>query len=176
MIIPKEYYRNYLADDNVSMLNLKLIELVADCRPNHVLEFGCGTGKNLRLLSDFRPEIPIECTGMDISLMGLIHARARNDVPFILCGDETHLRHLCNFDVLFTCSVLDHIEDIDGIIQEFKRIANKNIIIAETNDVPGPYYYPHNYESYGFVKLDYAFPSCGDGATYYIWMFNKMEA
>lgn len=176
MITPKEYYRNYLADDKISMLNIKLMDLITACHPTHVLEFGCGTGKNLRLISDYHPEMNIECTGIDISLMGLIHARTRHDVPFILCGDETHLRHLCNFDIVFTCSVLDHIENIEGIIQEFKRIANKNIILMETNDVPGQYYYPHNYEAFGFTKLAYEYLSEGDGARYHIWMFNKIEA
>lgn len=161
---PKQYYTNYLADDGISELSLKIVDLIREDNPNHIFEFGMGTGKNLRMFS--------ECTaGLDVSFVNCIVAKAKNSIPMIVVGDETHLRHLCNFDVVFTISVLDHITNIDGIIGEFKRIANKAIYLAETNDVPGDFYYPHDYESYGFTKIDYAWKSLSDGANYHIWKY-----
>jgi hypothetical protein len=112
---------------------------------------------------------------MDVSWLNITHAFTKG-LRFLVLGDETHLRHLCNFDVVFTVSVLDHIEDVGGVINEFKRIANKSIYLAETNDVPGQYYYPHDYESYGFKKLDFGWKSEADGAVYNIYKWNKVCA
>ena len=167
----KEFYKTYLADDSPSVLSWRLINEIEQCEPVHVLEFGMGTGKNLRLFDH-----KIVTAGIDVSFLNVTHAIARNEIPFSILGDETHLRHLCNFDVVFTCSVLDHIEHIDGIIEEFKRIANKGIFLAETNDAPGSYYYPHDYESLGFEKIDFQWNSqSGDGANYFIWKWIKQE-
>ena len=164
----KEFYRHYMADDNWSDLSSKLLDEVFSFLPAHALEFGSGSGKHLTALTN----MGVEGCGLDISTNNLLQSRFKNDNKFLILGDETHLRHLANFDVVFTCSVLDHIVDIDGIISEFKRIANKGILLAETNDVPAHYYYPHNYESYGFEKMNFTWKG-DDGAQYFIWKFVK---
>lgn len=160
----KEFYSTYIADDNLSPLSIKLLSLIAEDKPNHVFEFGCGTGKNL---SAFNLEVC--AVGMDISMMNCIIAKTRNNVPTIINGTEHYLRHLCNFDVVFTVSVLDHIKKVDDIISEFKRIANKTVYLAETTDCVGPHYYSHDYKRHGFEKLDFSWKSVQDGATYHIW-------
>lgn len=165
-----EFYSTYIADDNISELSERLVEEIINFKPVHVLEFGCGSGKNLRLLQDKG----ICATGIDISFMNIIRAHARNEIKNIVYGNETHLRHLCNFDVVFTCSVLDHIEQAAPVIQELKRIANKAVILAETVDVVGPYYYYHNYSQHGFKAIDFTWKSRaadGDGASYKIWIW-----
>lgn len=167
---PKEFYSTYVADDNTSELTDQLLNEVNKYNPVHALEFGCGSGKNLKPLQDYG----VCVTGLDISFINVIRARARNEIRNIICGDETHLRHLCNFDVVFTCSVIDHIESPEKIIQEFKRIANKAVILAETKDIVGPHYFSHKYESWGFTKVDYCWKSReGDGASYFIWVWTK---
>lgn len=136
-----------------------------------MLDFGCGSGKHLDVLH--RANV---CTiGIDISMINVIRANAKYELPCLICSDETYLRNLANVDVVFTCSVLDHIKDVDGIIDEFKRICNKSIVLAETNDTPSVFYYPHDYESYGFTKLDFEWKSDGDGATYYLWKWVRGE-
>lgn len=106
-------------------------------------------------------------------MMNIIRAKAKYELPCLVCSDETYLRNLVNIDVVFTCSVLDHIELVEEIIGEFKRICNKAVLLAETNDIPEKFYYPHNYESYGFKKLHFEWKSDGDGATYSIWKWIK---
>lgn len=168
---PKEYYQNYLADDNLSELSEQLIHLIAREKPVHVLDFGCGTGKHLLPLY----KSGISAIGMDISILNVIHAYAKG-LPCIVKGDEKYLRNFVNVDVVFTCSVLDHIEDIDGIIQEFKRIANKAVYLAETRDIVGPHYFDHDYTAMGFRRLPFEWRSTeGDGATYYIWVWHKQK-
>lgn len=166
---PKEYYKNYVADNNRGELNDKLIELVRLEYPNHVLEFGCGTGKNIELMA----HKGIATMGLDISMMNILKAHCLYDLPGLIKGDESFLRHLCNFDCVFTVSVLDHIQDVEGIVNEFKRIANKSVFLMETNDIPADFYYPHHYEEFGFEKLPYSWKSPDDWATYYIWKWTK---
>lgn len=162
---PKQYYQNYLADDTIAPLNEELQKLISLEKPLHVFEFGCGTGKNLAGLGC------VTC-GLDVSFNNILHAHARNRIPFLIHGDEHHLGHLTGFDVVFTCSVLDHIELIGRIVAEFKRMG-KTVFLAETNDVPGEFYYPHDYEALGFVRLDYFWSSPADKAIYYIWKWSR---
>lgn len=173
---PKEFYRQYRADDNLCLLNHALVSEVLKFNPNHVFEFGSGSGKNLKLIREKQTEIArsnIATFGVDISMSNVQNSFWRNDQQLIALGDESILRHLANFDVLITCSVLDHIEYINGIIGEFKRIANKAIVIAETNSLEGNYYYKHNYELYGFEGTGFKWHSPEDGATYRIWKWIK---
>lgn len=169
---PKQYYSTYQADDKLSDLSRELLQQVLACDPTHVLDFGCGTGKHLAPLA----AVDICTIGVDISPMNVYKAIHKYDLPCIICSDETYLRNICNVDVVMTCSVLDHVEDIDTIIDEFKRIANKAVILAETNDVPlvgGQYYYPHDYEAMGFIKLPFEWQSPEDAALYNLYKWEK---
>jgi 2-polyprenyl-3-methyl-5-hydroxy-6-metoxy-1,4-benzoquinol methylase len=157
----------------MSELNNRLIIEVRKFQPNHVFEFGFGNGKNLKPLASKA----ISTLGLDISMMNVIHAHCLFELPGIMKADESYLRHLVNFDVVITCSVLDHIENIDGIVQELQRIANKSVIIAEAQlDSPETHYYYHNYEKYGFIDIGYKYISekpAGDGNEYRIWIWRK---
>lgn len=162
----KQYYGAYLADNNLSKLSHQLIGYILNTNPTFVLEFGCGTGKNLKKLTEKNNNI--KPFGIDISPLGILHGNIKNELPYLAIGDEDWLPRFSYMDVVFTCSVLDHIENVGPIIKEFKRIG-KHVFLAETNDVPGDFYYPHDYESYGFKRLDYEWTSTGDGGKYYIW-------
>lgn len=165
---PKEYYKTYQADPYVSDLGNRLIGEVFRMAPVHVLDFGCGTGKHLTFLNS----VGVCTMGIDISIINILSAKVANNLPCVICADETYLRNLCNIDIVFTCSVMDHIQDIDAIIQEFQRIANNAVFLAETNDEVSDYYYAHNYESFGFEKLDFEYTG-EDGAKYYIWKWQR---
>ena len=166
----KEFYKSYQADDKVGYISEYLLVKIKEENPNHVLEFGCGSGKNLnRLNIEGIPTI-----GIDISLMNIQRAKFKYDLPCVICSDETYLRNMTNVDVVFTVSVLDHIKDVKNIVDEFKRIANKCVYLAETNDSnTGEFYYKHSYEKMGFTKLkDFEWKG-EDGAMYYIWKWTK---
>lgn len=166
----KEYYKSYIADDSLSELSHELISIIERYSPIHVLDFGAGSGKHSSILH----KKGISTIAIDVSMMNVVRAHAKYDLPFVACGDETYLRNLANVDIVFTCSVLDHIETVSGIIGEFKRIANKAVILAETQDIPGELYYNHDYAAYGFKKVKQWFKmEQGDGATYYIWKWEK---
>lgn len=165
----KRFYQDYLADNTISHLSEELLLLIKQDRPESVLEFGCGTAKHLKALPNVQFKL-----GIDVSLNNMIHAHVKNELNYLVLGDEDILTRLQDFDVVFTCSVLDHIENIGDIIQHMQRIANKAIYLAETNDTPGPLYFPHEYERYGFKKTSFSWKSeKGDGATYHIWVWRK---
>jgi 2-polyprenyl-3-methyl-5-hydroxy-6-metoxy-1,4-benzoquinol methylase len=180
MITSKEYYRSYIAGDDICQLNINLVHEILKENPNHVLEFGCGTGKNLRLIKQKQISYAKDntcVTGVDISLVNVINAIVKNGVENVAIGDETYLRHYCNYDVVFCCSVLDHIENVDNIIQELQRIANKCVILAECTDHdPNNYYYSHDLESLGFKVIEgteYFSPS--DNHAYRIYKWDKQN-
>lgn len=168
----RETYSLYLADDTLSSLSDNLIDEILSYNPLHTLDFGSGSGKHSNILN-LRGIVTL---ALDISMMNIVRSHSKYDLPFVACCDETYLGHVRYVDVVFTCSVLDHIKEIDTIIEHFKRIANKAVILAETNDKPSEFYFSHDYESYGFVKTDYSYvsePPNGDGATYSIWKWEK---
>lgn len=172
----KEFYKNYLADDNLVELNQKLVHEVLKENPNHVFEFGSGSGKNLKLIQRLQVQYSrynIAVSGLDISLINCLHAVVKNGQQHISIGDETYLRHYCNYDIVITCSVIDHIQDIDGIIQELQRIANKCVILAECIEADEKnYYYAHDFTKYGFEKIkgsDYFSPADQHQYALYKW-------
>ncbi len=165
---PKEYYRSYAADDKLSDLSRELLQQVMKYDPVHVLDFGCGTGKHLSPLNG----AGIATIGIDISPMNCYKAIHKYDLPCVICSDETYLRNLCNVDVVFTCSVLDHIQYPEPIIDELKRIANKAVILAETDNGVGEHYFSHLYNGYGFKPLKFQYVG-EDNAVYGIWVWEK---
>lgn len=167
---PQHYYSFYEADDTLSLLSDELIRTILSFKPIAALDFGSGSGKHSAVLNKHGV-----CTmALDISKVNTCIAAFKHGLPCVILGDETYLRHLANIDVVFTCSVLDHIEKVDGIIGEFKRIANKAVILAEPSiHDPEMMYFAHDYASMGFVKQDFSYASPADGNTYFIWVLNK---
>lgn len=169
---PKQYYETYLADDSISDLNRMLLNEVLTLNPKSVLEYGCGTGKNLKMIQDKNPDIFV--SGIDVSLLNVVHANAKNGLRHVSLGDEYDLPFVGNFDVCFTISVLDHIEDINMIVSELQRIANKAVILAECLDQePVMYYFEHDYKSFGFEKHRWVWRSEGDGREYHLFIWTK---
>ena len=146
---PKDYYMNYEADDNISPANELLVLEITRYHPKSVFEFGAGTGKNINLLWKYNPDM--SGYGCDLSKINV--QKAEQNGVFIEEGDEYLLQYYGNIDVVFTCDVLNHIPNIDFVVSEMKKLCNKSIVIAEPAK-EGDYFYPHDYESYGFVKLD----------------------
>lgn len=175
----KDYYSTYKADDKISNLNRFLIQKIMSYNPASVFEFGCGTGKILdRIRKAYSPSIAR--IGIDISEVNVNTAKLKGRGKFVLLGDETRLEEFVDWDVCFTCSVLDHIPDkkqLRFIIDNLKRIAKTAVVICETTDSPGKYYFTHDYESFGFKKTNIEYQSektkKGGGAVYSIWVWEK---
>lgn len=181
--IAKDYYKNYEASNEILRVHNFLAAQIINFNPTSVFEFGCGSGKNLKLLQTLSDRIT-RIQGIDISLKNIENTRNINNLIDCFVGDENTLACMKEdmYDVVFTCSVLDHIEEIAGIIKNFEKIAKKGIVLLETNDkslrYPN-YYYPHKYEDYGFRKMNYEYISNevpdADGCKYEIWIKNLVS-
>lgn len=171
---PKEFYRNYVADDKVDAIDQKVIDVIEKYfDPSSIYEFGCGSGKNLMLAKESAIEFgsftQIETCGQDISPMNCLNAHMRG-VDSVIIGDERHMP-MRNFDVCFTVSVLDHIppENIEQVIGNLQFMALQGIVIAEAElDDPENFYWNHDYSRWGFESVS-RLKSQGDGNTYAIW-------
>jgi trans-aconitate methyltransferase len=170
---PKEFYKNYQADNVIDEIDVALIHNIIKFKPKTVFEFGCGSGKNLALIKN---ELSDAITyGMDISIINVMQSHLAG-VDCVIRGDERYMPNQ-KFDVCFTCSVLDHIpyENIEQVIGNLISMSDKAVVIAETNEHEGDFYFKHDFEKYGFVKKKNTFISSNDGFNYFIWVLKCAE-
>lgn len=90
--------------------------------PKRILELGCGSGGNLSRFADS------VCVGIDPCAKNI--ELADKDGPRIVLGDHTDLiKYETNeFDVGFTCSVLDHIENFGPALTELCRVCKRLLL------------------------------------------------
>jgi trans-aconitate methyltransferase len=110
-----------------------MAERIAALKPSSVLEFGCGSGRNLAVLRSYLPDARI--VGIDMSALAIENAvEAFPDVEWVL-GDESALTGIEKgaFDVVFCVSVLDHIPEPEwrGVYADLVRVASNRLLLAE---------------------------------------------
>lgn len=165
----KAKYEKYVNSGQLHPLNHELAKVILSYKPDSAFEFGCNRGRNLLLLA---PHVPL-IYGIDMSEPAIEKAREHTRLRYCNVGNDKDLQCFKQFDVVFTCSVLNHIPHVTDIVAEFKRIAKKAVILAETQDIVDWNYFSHDYESMGFKKLDYEWQSNDKGQRYNIWVFEK---
>ena len=92
-----EYFAEY---------KIKLLDYIIKKSPKKILEFGCGTGRNIKYLVSKYPKAYI--LGTDISLKSLSIAKLNNPTAFFL--HESESLDIGNFDLIFVAGVFHHIE------------------------------------------------------------------
>lgn len=164
----KQHYRNYNPSCIITPIKERFFSELTNYK--FIFEFGCNNGLNLTTIKNLYPES--EVYGIDVNQQSLDPL-----IPFTHQGDEEFLKTIpdnCE-DLIFTSSVLCHIPNIDEIIIQFKRIAS-TVVLLETNEIKGEYYFSHDYEKFGFVK-EYSMYSpnnpIGNGALYDKWIWKK---
>lgn len=137
-----------------------LARYILSHRPQTVLEFGCNSGRNLAVLALESPT-PLTLAGIDLSETAIDNAsRAWPDIDFIL-GDEHALYALPenHFDVVFTCSVLDHIPHPywQKVYDAMVRVASKAVVLLEPILYAGGSLYEINFKDTGIQCADYSY-------------------
>lgn len=143
----KNFYKHrYPAGDYLTKMHTEhFYPFVENLNCKSGFEFGCNMGKNLKNLK-FK-----ETAGVDISKRAIDKALVKG----LICGDESRLSEVPDnsYDIVFTCSVLCHIDNIDGIVEHLKRISKKHILFVESLSNGFNNHFPHNYEKMGFEKV-----------------------
>ena len=163
----KKFYKDYNNGHGIYELNTHMAYLIQSEMPDNILEFGCGTGKNLNLINSKGR------SGIDISSKAIMSGWEKYKDISLIIGDEKLLKSFKDnlFDISFTISVINHIPspEAENIIQELLRISKK-VYLAESNDMWQNYCFPHKYEDMGFTKLNYLWISPKTGAEYNIYV------
>ena len=158
----KEFYkRRYHPQRNLSAANIKLYNLILDLDVVSIFEFGCGVGRHLERLSDWGHDV----AGMDIS-KDCIREAKKNGLK-VSVGDETKLHKIKPRDLVFTNSVLCHMEDITEALEELKRISTKYLIMCECVTKDNVHWYIHDYPGKLITTID---SHLNNGATYNVYL------
>jgi len=102
--------------------------------PKKIMDFGCGTGRNLPYLQAFFPKAQL--FAFDISKKSLDTA-VRNNMNITAIREEEIDSHENAFDAIFISGVFHHVEpeSRDGVIQRIRRLLSDNgrIFVFEHN-------------------------------------------
>jgi len=162
----KEFYQSYNNGHIIYGCCKELMRVIGSVA--RVLEFGCGTGKNLNIVvADYR-------CGVDISAVALEDGRRYYEGIHYVLGSEEYLGMLADsdFDVSFTLSVLNHIEVVGGIVEQLKRVSGR-VYLMESQDKWHEFCWVHDYIGMGFVETGYEWRSPMSGALYKLYSWGE---
>lgn len=99
------------------------------------LDLGCGDGHLMRIILDAVGSRDL--VGLDVDPQETAIARTRNIYRDVVTAPADHMPFPdSNFDYVFSNSVLEHIENIDGVLREVSRVLRPGGRFLFT--VPGP--------------------------------------
>jgi SAM-dependent methyltransferase len=104
-------------------------ETVASFGPSSVLEFGCGSGRNLAVLRDLTPA---RLVGVDLNPTAIAWGRDNFGLD-LRVGDEAWLpaQGRDAFDLAYTVSVIDHIPEPQNAVRALVSVAADLVAIYE---------------------------------------------
>lgn len=154
---PKEFWDSWadtFMEDNwqvqTHVQHQWILQKIKDVKPKHILEIGCGFGRNIKFLINNGIN-PKKITGVDISPKMIKHANkyiANNSIR-LLVADACNLpfRHR-EFDLILIHGVFMHVppKEIQKVIKEVLRVSKKYIINVEQNYNGNKYTFVHNYK------------------------------
>ena len=108
---------------------LLMADTVASFAPSSVLEFGCGSGRNLAVLRDLTPA---RLVGVDLNPIAVEWGRENFGLD-LRVGDETWLpaQGLDVFDIIYTVSVIDHIPEPQKAVRALIATAADLVVVCE---------------------------------------------
>lgn len=88
---------------------------------NRILEVGCGAGQFIRAIKKLKPEL--DCYGCDISQAALVQAKQTDGQVAYNLSELNRLPYDDNyFQAVLIFDVLEHIEDVSGMLGEINRV------------------------------------------------------
>jgi len=126
----KEGTKNPIAKAIYNNYKLSLSRLIQNQEINSILEIGCGGGEILEHIHSLE-NLELNLVGVDID-KNIIH-QAKNKYSYIdfRCEDGYNLSFSDNnFDLVLVLEVLEHVKDVQLIINEAKRVSKKYLIFS----------------------------------------------
>jgi ubiquinone/menaquinone biosynthesis C-methylase UbiE len=126
--------------DDVRESDFKTVEFIIKTAnikdSSRILEIGCGTGNNLKLIKKLTKA---ELWGIDSSKGMLEKAKEKCEDAIFIEDDAVQLSKIEDglFDVVYMVDVIHHIKDIDTMFQNIKRILKPNcpvIIFSDSHE------------------------------------------
>lgn len=115
-----DYYGKYERMYRRDLRKVPSLRLVADCTRNRTLELGCGIGYLSRLFDSY--------VGADIEMKALKIARKQSRAPFLQADIGNLPFRDAAFDTVILYDVAEHLENLDRILTDLRRIASKAVI------------------------------------------------
>ena len=135
-IILKEQLSFFSDDDKYfAQYKVNLVHKYLATQPKRILEYGCGTGRNLSII---REKFPFaEIFGVDISAQSIGIANEQNPFAKCFCLDEKFIRDSGNFELIFVAGVFHHITPSERV-----RVLNQiNSILSQDGSL---FVFEHN--------------------------------
>ena len=158
----KQFYKErYHPQYKLSKANIRLYNTILNLDVNTIFEFGCGIGRHLHRLEG----MGYNCFGVDISKDCIREAKQHG--LNVKVGDETSLSKFKPRDLVFTNSVLCHIENIDEALKNLKALSSKYLLMFECINKEGEHWYIHNYPGKEILTID---SHLEEGRTYKLFL------
>lgn len=93
-----------------------------------ILDIGCGIGACCKQLIEFG----FECTGVEGNEEYVRQARAQGIEAYVMHAESLDIPSK-TFDTALLFEVLEHIDNVDSVLEEAKRVTKKNILITVPN-------------------------------------------
>ena len=144
--------KNYIQGIERSIYLADLITKYLD-KESKILEIGCNVGRNLNCLhkKSFKNLSGVEINRDAIELMSKTYPSLHKPAKIYVSTIEDWITNIseCNFDLIYTVAVLEHIHwDSEFIFNIMKKISAKYIITIEDEFTPwSNRHFPRNYQN-----------------------------
>lgn len=125
--ILKRQLRFFSDDDKYfARYKVRLVHNYLGTRPKRILEYGCGTGRNLPFFQEKFPSA--EIFGADISAQSIAIAREQNPFAKCFCLGDEFIRDSGDFDLIFVAGVFHHIAPNErvGVLSQVNSLLSQN--------------------------------------------------
>lgn len=117
----------YTGIDGPTKGKQSIIDFCQERAGKRILDLGCATGNYCLALE----KLGFECTGVDINKEYVDIAQKRGVKALSIDGSLPFNDK--SFDTIIMLEVLEHVENLDEVLLEVKRVARKNVLLTVPN-------------------------------------------
>lgn len=114
--------------DVIGYTSKSLINFAKNNSGKNILDIGCATGEYCQKLT----EMGFSCSGVDINAKYVNKAKENGVEAYLMEGNNLKFPDN-SFDTVLLFEVLEHVERVEDVLKEAKRVAKKNILITVPN-------------------------------------------